>query len=382
MNNLATTNIKLQPIASRRDLRQFIRVPEFIYENNPNWVPRLTLEQHLHLSNKNPFFGHARWQGWIATQNQQPVGRICAVVDNLYLKHHHQRVGFFGLLEAINEAEIFSSLLQQAGVWLREQGMETMQGPYNLSINQECGMLVDGFDSPPQIMMPYNLPYYPKHLESLGFRKAKDLLAFEIDENQPPPSAAVNLAKKAADQFLVRPLQKSDLHREFELLRSIFNDAWSDNWGFVPFTREEFQQLGSTLHYLIPEDFVQIAETEGEAVGMIVALPNFNELIHDFKGRLLPWNWLKLLWRWKAAYPDSGRVALMGIRKKYQNPMISAAIAYLLIERLRHSVLRKGIQRMELSWILEDNQRIQAVIKSLGGRCHKRYRIYQKMIAS
>lgn len=310
----------------------------------------------------------------------QPVGRISAQVDRLYLEHHPDRSGFFGFLEAINEESVFSLLLEQAEDWLRQRGLESIQGPFNLSINQECGLLVEGFERPAVVMMPYNPPYYASHLEAHGYQPVKDLLAYLLDTRSEPPQAACNLASKAAEEIRVRPLERRQLGEEFELLRRIFNDAWSRNWGFVPFTAEEFADMAKALSHVIRDDFVQIAEFQGEAVGMIVAIPDLNQLLKGLNGRLLPLNWLRLLWRWKTTPPTTGRVVLMGIRSPYRNNLMGAAIAYLLIEALRQPILEQGMEAVELSWILEDNHRIRGIIESLGAHCDKRYRIYQKTL--
>ncbi len=369
------------PVTDTRHLEEFIQVPWNIYPNGSCWVPPLRLERRLHLSRKNPYFAHARWQGWIARRGNESVGRISAQIDQLYLRQHGRQVGFFGMLEAIDDDEVFARLMIQAESWLKMQGMEAVQGPYNLSINHECGLLVEGFDRAPVIMMPYNLPYYATQLEKLNYHKVQDLLAYLLESNTSFPQAALRLATKAAEGIQTRPLRRAHLLQEFELLRTIFNDAWADNWGFVPFTREEFTDLAKTLRHIVPSDFVQIAEIDGEAVGMIAAMPDLNQLLRDLDGRLLPFNWLKLLWRWKTAYPDTGRVMLMGILRRYRHNLIGAAIAYRLIGALRASLLARGIKRVELSWILEDNLRMRGVIESLGAKVYKRYRIYEKALS-
>ncbi|GAB6068707.1 protein YghO [Methylothermus subterraneus] len=369
--------ITLAPVTSTQNLKEFIRVPWSVYPRNSAWVPPLRLERRLHLAPSNPYFAHARWQAWIAWRGKQAVGRISAQIDRLYLAQHGRKVGFFGMLEAIDDAEVFARLTAQAESWLKAQGMEAVQGPYNLSINHECGLLIEGFDRPPAIMMPYNPPYYAAQLESLHYRKVKDLIAYLL-EAETRPYAALRLADRAAEVIATRPLCRARQDREFELLRTIFNDAWADNWGFVPFTQEEFTALAKTLRFIVPDDFVQIAEIDGEAVGMIAALPDLNQLLCGLDGRLLPFNWLKLLWRWKTAYPDTARVILMGILRRYRSNLMGAAIAYRLIAALRASLLARGIRRVELSWILEDNLRMRGVIESLGAKAYKRYRIYEK----
>lgn len=370
--------LTLAPVTGIQTLKEFIKVPWHIYASNSRWIPPLRLERRLHLSRKNPYFAHAHWQGWVAWRESRPVGRISAQIDRLYLHQHGRRTGFFGMLEAIDDDEVFASLLTQAESWLKGQGMEAIQGPYNLSINHECGLLVEGFEQAPAVMMPYNPPYYAERLEKLGYQQVKDLLAYLLEADTAPPEAAVRLSAKAAEEIATRPLCRARLNQEFELLRTIFNDAWADNWGFVPFTREEFTELAKTLSYLVPDDFVQIAELNGTAVGMIAAVPDLNQLLQGLNGSLLPFNWLRLLWRWKMAYPDAARVMLMGIVRRYRHNLLGAAIAYRLVEALRAPLLARNIKRVELSWILEDNFRMRGVIESLGGRCYKRYRIYEK----
>ncbi len=375
------TNLKLTPVQTPRDLADFIHVPWSIQGDDPNWIPPLRLERKLHLSSANPYFEHAKWQGWIAWRNGRPVGRISAQIDELYRRQHSDNAGFFGLLEAVDDEEVFAALFEQAESWLRREGMETVKGPFNLSINQECGLLVAGYDLPPAVMMPYNPPYYVAHIEKRGYSPAKDLLAYLLDTETELPRPVRNLAAKAAREVHVRPLERKNLLREFELLRQIFNDAWSGNWGFVPFTEKEFSEIARTLSHIIRDDFVQIAEFDGEAAGMIVVIPDLNQLLGNLDGRLLPFNWVKLLWRWKTRYPDSGRVILMGVRRRHQNSLVGAAIAYLLIEALRQPIRERGLRRLELSWILEDNLRMRNIIENLGARCYKRYRIYQKSLS-
>lgn len=234
-----TSTITLTPVTHTQNLKEFIQVPWRIYASGSHWIPPLRLERRLHLSRKNPYFAHARWQGWIARRGNEPVGRISAQIDRLYICQHGRQVGFFGMLEAVDEEEVFACLLAQAESWLKVQGMEAVQGPYNLSINHECGLLVEGFDQAPAVMMPYNPPYYASRLEKLNYHKAQDLLAYLLEADTTPPKAAVRLAAKAAEEIEIRPLCRTRLMREFELLRTIFNDAWADNWGFIPFTQEE-----------------------------------------------------------------------------------------------------------------------------------------------
>jgi hypothetical protein len=368
----------IEPISCRRHLDEFIEVPWTIYRDDPHWVPPLLFEQKQRLTSKNPFFEHARWQAWIARQNGRAVGRISAQIDRLYEERHNRKVGYFGMLEAGDDSELFAALLQTAENWLHDQGMQQVRGPFNLSVNEECGLLVDGFDTPPCIMMGHSRPYYASHVEAAGYSKAKDLLAYHIAPDFDAPRIMTRLAEKAAQKVRVRRLRRKQLKQELEILRDIFNDAWSNNWGFVPFTEAEFADIGELLTLLVDDDFVQIAEIDDRPVAMIVALPNINEVVHDLNGRLLPFGWLRLLWRLKVRYPTTARVPLMGVRREYQHTRLGPALAFMVIDAVRQGLIRRGIRGVELSWILEDNDGMRNIIETIGGSAYKRYRIYEK----
>lgn len=373
--------LRVKPVTSRAQLDQFIKLPWRLYQFDLNWVPPLKFELKERLSTKkNPFFEHARWQAWIAWRGTQPVGRISAQIDDLYQQHHSEAVGYFGMPEAENDPDILAMLLNSAEVWLRQQDIEIVRGPFNLSINEECGLLVEGFDTPPCIMMGHARPYYGQHIESAGYQKAQDLLAYTIPPDFEAPRIMRKLAERAARGVTIRPLRRKDLTSELEILRDLFNDAWSKNWGFVPFTESEFRELGKMLVMLVDDDFIQIAELDGRPVAMITAFPNINEVIGDLDGRLLPFGWLRLLWRLKVGYPKSARVALMGVRQEYQHTRLGPALAFLVIDAVRQGLIRKGIREVELSWILENNDGMRNIIETIGGKAYKRYRIYEKRI--
>jgi len=342
------------------------------------WVPPLLLERRQHLSPRNPYFAHAACRFWIAYRHGRPVGRISAQVDQLYLKLYGDQTGFFGLLEAEDDTEVFHALLKTAETWLRRQGMRRVLGPFNLSINQECGLLVAGFNTPPTFMMGHAPSYYGSRIEEHGYKKEKDLLAYRIDAHFKTSASMHSVAARAGSQVRIRPLKKSHFSRDLWILRDIFEDAWSKNWGFVPFTKAEFEHLGQNLRFLVDGEFVQIAEVDGAPAAMIVVLPNINEVIRDLDGRLLPFGWIKLLWGLKVAHPKTVRVLLMGVRQRYQNSLLGAALALMLIEAVRTCSLKRGIEEAELSWILEDNRGMQNIIESIGGVAYKRYRIYGK----
>ncbi len=370
--------LRVVPVEGRRRLRQFIRLPWSIYLDDPTWVPPLLLERKEHLSKRNPFFEHAKCKFWLAYRGATPVGRISAQVDQLHLQRYEDSTGFFGLLEAEDEAEIFRALMDTAETWLRDQGMRRVLGPFNFSINQECGLLVEGFDTPPMVMMGHARPYYSTRIEENGYRKEKDLLAYHINSDYQLTPAMRLVIKRAQKRVHLRPLQRSIFREELRILQDIFEDAWSQNWGFVPFTRSEFEHMGKSLKLLLPDDQVQIAEVDGVPAAFMVAVPNVNEAIRDLNGKLFPLGWLKLLWRLKVAYPKSVRVALMGVRQRYQKSRLGAALALMVIEACTAPAVRRGVLTAEMSWILDDNLGMRNIIESLGGKAYKRYRIYSK----
>jgi hypothetical protein len=372
--------LQIYPVENRAAMRQFIRLPWSIYAADPMWIPPLLMERRQHLASRNPYFKHARWRAWLAYRGHQPVGRISAQVDELHLSKHQDKTGFFGMLEAEDNLDTFRRLLHSAETWLRTQGLSQILGPFNLSINHDIGLLVDGFDSSPNILMGHARPYYAPHLEALNYFPAKDLLAYRLKADFTPPAAVQALTSKSAENLSVRSLRRTDLTKELSILRDIFNDAWSDNWNFVPFTEAEFLDLGRNLMHLISDDFVQIVEFDGNPVAMIVLLPNLNEIIRDLNGRLLPFGWFKLLWRLKWRYPKTARVPLMGVRRQFQNSLLGSALAFKAIEALRVPARKRNIQQVELSWILEDNVRMRSIIEALGGEIYKRYRVYQKSL--
>ena len=374
-----STNLRITPVFTKADLVQFIRVPELVFKDDPAWVQPLQLERKLHLSTKqNPYFQHAQWQAWIAWRGDQAVGRISAQIDDLHLQRYNDATGFFGMLDAENNQEIFSALIQTAEQWLRERGMKHVRGPFNLSINEETGLLVDGFDTPPVFMMGHALPYYSTLIEQSGYQKATDTLAYMIAPDFDAPPIMQRILAKSASRVHVRPINLKRFNEEIAMLREIFNDAWAENWGFVPFTEAEFHELGQTLRFLIPQQLIQIAEVDGEAVAFIVALPNINEAIRDLKGKLFPFGLIKLLWRLKVRFPKSARVPLMGVKQKFQNTRLGPGLAFLVIDAVRKELHQLGAEKIELSWILENNAGMRNIIESIGGDAYKRYRIFER----
>jgi hypothetical protein len=296
------------------------------------------------------------------------------------MEYHADATGHFGVLEAIDDRAVFAALLGAAEEWLRAQGMRRVIGPYNLSINGDIGILIEGFDDPPMFLTGHGRPYYDPHVAALGYHKAKDVVAYHLDTAGTPPKTMVEAARRAreAARVRIRPLDKSRLKAETQLISDVFCDAWADNWGFVPFTQAEFAELASALRYLVPKDFVQFAQVDGETAAMLVIVPNLNELIGDLRGKLLPFGWAKLLWLLKMQRPHSARVALMGVRQKFHTSSLAMALVFGLIEAVRVSPAVEGLKYLEMGWVLEDNFPLLRVMRLLGGRQYKTYRVYEK----
>jgi GNAT superfamily N-acetyltransferase len=374
-----TSALRIVPVNNKADLLQFIRIPDIVFRTDPAWVSPLELERKLHLSPKtNPYFQHAQWQAWIAWRGDQPVGRISAQIDNLHLELHQDATGFFGMLDAEDSEETFSALIKTAEQWLKERDIKRVRGPFNLSINEEMGLLIEGFNTSPVFMMGHALPYYSKHIEKSGYQKAVDTFAYMIAPDFEAPSIMQRLVAASANRVHVRPIDRKRFDEEISLLRDIFNDAWAENWGFVPFTVEEFQELGNNLRFLVDSDLIQIAEVDGEGAAFIVALPNINEAIKGLNGKLFPFGWLKLLWRLKVSYPNTARVPLMGVRRKFQSTRLGPSLAFQVIDAVRKRLTSLGAKQIELSWILEDNAGMRNIIESIGGIAYKRYRVYER----
>ncbi len=373
--------LTVKPVENAADREAFIRLPWAIYRDDPAWIPPLLMERRDHLNpRKNPFFETADAHFWLALRDGRPVGRISAQVNRAHLRRHQDASGHFGMLEAEDSAETFQALLRAAEDWLRAQGMRRVLGPFNLSINEECGLLVEGFQHPPSMLMGHARPYYAARLEALGYRKARDLLCYHYDARQDLPPAVAHLVRKTArtEKLVVRPLDMRRYEEDLAIIMDIFNDAWSDNWGFVPMSAAELRHMARSLRPIVRPQSIAIAELDGEPVAMAIGLPNVNEAIADLDGRLLPFGWAKLLWRLKVKTPKTARVPLMGVRKAYHGSMLGAALATSVIDSIRRAQRALGVEGGELSWILENNLSMRHMIEYFGGVAYKTYRIYER----
>ncbi len=377
------TAVTIRPVITKADKMAFLKVPFSIYANDPNWVAPLFLERLEHLNlKKNPYFEHAEAQLFIAEQNGKPVGRISAQIDQLHLERYKDATGQFGFLEAHNELAIFKALFEAAETWLRGKGMKRVLGPFSFSINDEMGLLIKGFDTPPNMMMGHGTPFYAAHVEANGFRKIKDVLAYTHDREKFLPPAIDRLYTRgmASGDVVIRPLNKSDIKNEIKIIMDIFNDAWSDNWGFIPFTNAELQALATNLKMLVRSEAVQIASYRGEYAAFIVTLPNLNEWIAGMNGKLLPFNWIKLVGKLITKKSNSFRVPLMGVRKKFKDGVLGSALSIGLSKTVGEFHRSRGATSAEMSWILEDNMGMRHIMETIGATAYKTYRVYEKQL--
>jgi len=380
------TPITIIPVEDKHRRRQFIRLPLEIYKDDPYYIQRLHLEQSSHLGNHNPFFKHARARFFLALDGKnRPVGRISAQIDTLAQDkgaRPGEFCGHFGFPEAV-DSTVLHALIEAAEAWLRGEGVAHLSGPFSLSINDEAGLLIKGHESPPYMMMNHSMPWYGPALEKYGFSKSKDLLAFHFDigTELAPPAARMAERALSMEDLCERPLRRRHLDEELHTILSIFNDSWSDNWGFIPLTDAEVNHFVSTVKWILVPDLVRIVEIHGEAVAMLVALPDMNEAIAGLNGRLFPLGWAKIFWRLKVRGLTRARVLLMGIRKSLGTDLRSAAISALLVSRVNDAFKRyPRYKESEMSWVLEDNHRMVELIRLIGGTAYKTYRIYEKAI--
>ena len=372
-------------VETRRDLHDFLQLPWSIYGEDPHWVPPLLAEVRTRLDPKqNPYFQHASAALFLAESDGLVVGRISAQICQLAQQHHEAGEGHFGFFESNDSAETAEALFDAAAQWLAEGGMNRMVGPFNFSIHDEAGLLVDGYHRPPYVFMTHNPRYYQRLFEDAGLHQVMDVYAYHLDITQPYPERIAKVLKLAArnTDIRLRNVDRRNLESELALLLTMFNDSWADNWGHIPMTQGEVDDLATLIRRLFSIDAVVLAEVAGEVVGFIVVIPNLNEVIADLNGKLFPFGWLRMLYRIRCTPCHSVRVPLMGISKKYQNTRTGAAIAFSMIDRCRTASLNRGATHCEMSWILETNAAMRSILDASGSTLDKTYRLYSKPIAN
>jgi GNAT superfamily N-acetyltransferase len=364
--------IQVLPAHDKKNFKEFLNLPFKLYTDDPYWVPPLLREIREQFSHKNPFFRHAEVIPFIARRDGEVVARIVAIKNDAHIDFTGEKAGFFGFFECINDPSVCNALIERVKEWLRDKGLHTMRGPMNFSTNEECGLLIDGFDEPPMIMMPYNHPYYKTLLEGCGLRKAKDLFAYIIDIPERLPEKIYRVAEVARRNGLrARPIDMGRFREELAAFKRIYNSAWQENWGFVPMTDEEIEYMAGRLKQIIIPELTLIAEHGDEPVGFMMILPDINYVLKRLNGRLFPFGIFKALW-YSRGIRDV-RLLLLGIKEGFRRRGVDAL---LFTEAFRHGS-RRGYRRVEFSWILEDNYPVQNLIRMVDGRLYKRYRIYE-----
>jgi len=364
------------------DIDDFIQVAFEVYRDDPAWVAPLHMEISDRLTpEKNPFFQHADVALFTAWRNGKAVGRISAQVDHEHLRIHDDNVGFFGFFDTVDDPGVAAALLAAAESWLGSRGMTVMRGPFSLSINEETGMLVEGFDSPPTIMSPHHRSYQGALAEGAGLHKAKDCYGWKYQVAPAPARAQKALETiQSLPEVRFRSVRPSKLKKEVRDILDVFNDAWQHNWGFVPATDAEAKKMAADLQLILDKELSFFAEIDGRPVAICVCLPNLNEVIADFDGRLNPIKIGKLIWRLKIRRPKSARLMLLGVRAELRGKKRYAPLATAVIAELVRRGLKEGYEWAELGWTLEDNRLINAAIQSMGAHIYKRYRIFEKAI--
>jgi len=363
---------------SSPQISRFLRVSYGIYRNDPLWVAPLLGDLKKVFTDANPLFEHAEMQLWVAKQDGRDVGRIAALVDQNFIRCQQENAAFFGYFECVNDQAIARALLEVAMSWARDKGMKKILGPLNPTTNDESGLLVDGFDSSPVLMMPYNPPYYADLISNEGFTKAKDLLAYGFELANTPMERFQRIAakfKKREPDVAIVPIQRRNLAHCLQQVKAVYNEAWQANWGFVPMTDAEINFIAARLKPLLTEGLAYVAETPQEPIGFLLAMPDFNQAMKPLHGRLLTprlLGFLPYLLGWKV--PDVCRVITLGVKSRYRGKGIEAAM---LAEGLR-SGFNLGFRFIEASWILEDNVPVQRVIELFGGKPYKTYRVYER----
>ncbi len=364
------------------NLKDFLGVVDRIYKSDPVYVRPLDMDLSDRLNpKKNPFFEHAEGTIFTAYRGGQCVGRITAQIDREHLDRHKDATGFFGFFDTVDDPDVAKALLERAEKWLEGKGMKKVRGPLSLSINEEMGCLVEGFDHPPTLLNPHHRPYQGGLIEKAGYTKEKDVFGwrYEIgDINARVRKAADEIS--AMPEVTARPLSKKDVERDVKLTLDIFNEAWIENWGFVPMTKKEGDKLAADLKLFIMPELTCLVLVDNEPAAVAIALPNVNELIGDLHGKLFPLGLPKLLYRLKVEGAKSGRLLILGIKKKIRMQRKYAGMSLFLYAKMNEGGKRAGMSWGELGWTLEDNSAVNAGNKMMGAKKYQVYRVFTKDI--
>ena len=386
---MAQADLVIAPVSDKADLKAFVDLPWAIYADDPNWVPPLKAEVYALLTpGKNPFHEHAEHRYFLARRGGQVTGRISAHIDRLALGMPAEQgmgpgTGNFGLFEAM-DAESAAALIAAAEDWLRSQGMTRALGPISLSIWEEPGLLVQGFDHAPTVMMGHGKPAYRGWVEAAGYTPTKTLNTYELDITQdfPPLIQRIVQSGERNERIRIRKVDKSRFDEDAAVILAILNDAWGNNWGFVPVTDHEVAHFGKQLKPIVFEDLIRIAELDGEPVAFMMTLPDLNEALKPLNGALYPFGWAKLLWWLRKPRCRTMRVPLMGVVQRLQSSRLASQLAFMMIEYIRRdATAHYGATRGEIGWVLDDNQGMNAIADAIESRINKSYVIFEKALA-
>jgi GNAT superfamily N-acetyltransferase len=365
-------------VTEKDERKEFIEFPYTHYAGNPNWVAPLKIEQKkLINTEKNPFYKNGEIALFLAEHNGKPAGRIAAIIDHRYNDYHQTKTGFFGFFEAIDNQQVTNLLFKVAEDWLQDRGMTELLGPANPSMMDEVGILVEGFDKPPSILMPYHKSYYDKLITGAGLVKAMDLFTYEVNQegvDRDRMTRAVEIVRKRLPDLKIRKVNLKKIRDEVKIIRDIFNAAWKNNWGYIPLSEAEFDLLAKDLKSIVDDDFAHIAEINGKPVAFSVALPDYNQVFIKMKGTLFPTGLIKLIWNKRKI--NKIRTALMGVLPEHQGKGIDALLHNESIE----NGLKRGFWSSEVGWILENNVNMIRVAERIGGTLDKVYRMYSKKL--
>ncbi|UCH95654.1 MAG: hypothetical protein JSV88_02095 [Candidatus Aminicenantes bacterium] len=357
--------------------KDFVRLPFRLYKDNPYWVPPLLAEERRFISKKyNPFLRRNPAVLYVCYKNGTPVGRIAGIINKEHNNYHKDHTAFFGFFESINDDAVAERLFQAVTLWVKERGADSLRGPTNFTLNDVSGLLIDGFDESPFIMMPYNPSYYQEFYQKNGFEVAMRFFAYDVTQDTIQfPNFLDKLEKRLKEKDIrIRNLNFNELEKDFKIVVDVFNQAWNENWGFTPLTFEEAVEDFRKVKIFAKPDLILFAEYKGEPVGFAIALPDINQALKPLKGRLFPFNWLKFLRRVKKI--NQIRVVLMGVLKEHRNK----GIDLMLYKRIVDNSLRHQYHRAELSWILENNRMMNRVLEHINAKKHKTYAIFEKTI--
>ncbi|HZG07493.1 MAG TPA: N-acetyltransferase [Allosphingosinicella sp.] len=377
------TDISIRFVEDAADRKTFVDLAYALNRDDPNWVPPLKTEVHGLIDPRtNPWFEHAEARFFLAERGGEPVGRISAQVDTLVQRHMGQGTGQWGMLEAADE-EVARALLQRAQSWLRGRDMTRALGPFSLSIWDEPGLLIQGHDHPPTVMMGHNKAEYQGWVEAQGYARIHDLYTYVLDVTVDFSPLVQRIIRSGENnpRIRVRRVDKNRFEEEARLLLGILNDAWSDNWGYIPLTESEIAYAGKKLKPIVFEDLIRVAEVDGEPVAFMMTLPDLNEFTRDLNGRLFPFGWAKLLWRLRNPRIHSVRVPLMGVVKRLHASRLASQLAFMLVEFIRRDAIsRYGTVRGEFGWILESNGPMVSISEAINAKINRIYRIYEKAL--